>query len=343
MRIENIKIDKLKPYENNPRNNEKAVEGVAESIRRFGFKVPIVIDKNNVIVCGHTRYKASKLLDLKTIPCIRADDLTDEQIKAFRIADNSVSEVAEWDFERLQVELDEISLDMSDFGFDIEIPDWEGFEMSDKQRTQQRVRNILNLEKAQFEGVGKYDIPEILPIYELPPIREWIGFNYVLSDDEPEGKAVHFFVDDYQFERLWNEPERYAEKLSEYVCVASPDFSPYGDMPFICQVFSHYKKHWVARYLQESGVTVIPTVRCSTDKRSHDWFLDGEPKESIIVMSSMWSAKYPDEAREEYQLVKAGLNPKKIFIYGGKGNLETEGDNVEFIKNFTQKRYGGEE
>ena len=88
------------------------------------FKIPMVIDQNNVIVCGHTRFKAAKSLGLKEVPCIRANDLTDDQIKAFRLADNKVAEVATWDIDKLQIELDEISLDMSDFGFDeVEVDD----------------------------------------------------------------------------------------------------------------------------------------------------------------------------------------------------------------------------
>ena len=122
MVVESIKIEDIKPYENNPRLNDEAVQYVKQSIKEFGFKVPMVIDKDNVIVCGHTRYKASKELGLTEIPCIRADDLSDDQIKAFRLADNKVSEVAEWDLDKLSIELDEISLDMSEFGFtDLEI------------------------------------------------------------------------------------------------------------------------------------------------------------------------------------------------------------------------------
>lgn len=118
MQVLNIEIDKIKPYEKNPRKNDEAVENVMNSIKEFGFKVPIVIDKNNVIVAGHTRYKASKKLKLKEVPCIIADDLTDEQIKAFRLADNKVSEKAEWDFDLLMQELDDIkTIDMDDFGF----------------------------------------------------------------------------------------------------------------------------------------------------------------------------------------------------------------------------------
>ena len=118
MKIIDINIEDLKQYENNPRNNDGAVEAVANSIREFGFKVPIVIDKNNVIVAGHTRYKASLKLGLKTVPCLIADDLTDEQIKAFRLADNKTAELAEWDFSKLEEELADIDLDMSEFGFE---------------------------------------------------------------------------------------------------------------------------------------------------------------------------------------------------------------------------------
>ena len=114
------KLKDIKPYEKNPRKNDSAVDAVANSIREFGFKVPVVIDKDGVIVCGHTRYKAAKKLKLDTVPCVVADDLTEEQIKAYRLADNKVSELAEWDIDLLGEELDGIfDIDMSDFGFDL--------------------------------------------------------------------------------------------------------------------------------------------------------------------------------------------------------------------------------
>lgn len=136
MKIFDIKLENLKEYENNPRHNEKAVDVVANSIAQFGFKVPIVVDKNNVIVCGHTRAKAARVLGLDTVPCIVADDLTPEQIDAFRLADNKTSEFADWDFSKLDEELAklaDVEFDMSDFGFDIDdgkdpIPVEEGSE-----------------------------------------------------------------------------------------------------------------------------------------------------------------------------------------------------------------------
>lgn len=101
MKIVEKSLKDLKMYENNPRNNDEAVEQVANSIKEFGFKVPMVIDKENVIVCGHTRYKACIELGIDKVPCIVADDLSDEQIKAFRLAENRTNEIAEWDKEKL--------------------------------------------------------------------------------------------------------------------------------------------------------------------------------------------------------------------------------------------------
>lgn len=118
MKIIDVAIMYLKEYENNPRNNDKSVEKVAASIREFGFKVPIVIDKNNVIVCGHTRVRAAKRLKLDVVPCIVADDLTPEQIRAFRLADNKTSEFSDWDIEKLDAELAALDIDMTLFGFE---------------------------------------------------------------------------------------------------------------------------------------------------------------------------------------------------------------------------------
>ena len=118
MNIVEKNIADIKPYGNNPRKNDSAVAPVANSIREFGFKVPIVIDKDGIIIAGHTRYRAAKELKLKTVPCIVADDLTEQQVKAFRLADNKVSEFAKWDQDALLEELQGIlEVDMADFGF----------------------------------------------------------------------------------------------------------------------------------------------------------------------------------------------------------------------------------
>ena len=120
MKIVEMNVADIIPYENNPRKNDNAVEAVANSIRDFGFKVPIIVDAENVIVAGHTRLKAAEKLGLEKVPVIVADDLTEEQVNAFRLADNKTGELAEWDFDKLAEELSLVGdIDMSLFGFDI--------------------------------------------------------------------------------------------------------------------------------------------------------------------------------------------------------------------------------
>ena len=143
MDIKDIAISELIPYEKNPRKNDSAVDAVANSIKQFGFKVPIVIGKDNVIVCGHTRLKAAQKLGLESVPVMVADDLTTEQIKAFRLADNKVSELASWDDAFLIEELNDLAMfdiDMTDFGFDIS-------DVGKRQKSWARTEKYCDLKK----------------------------------------------------------------------------------------------------------------------------------------------------------------------------------------------------
>ena len=128
MKIEYKKTVDLIPYVNNPRNNADAIDAVASSIKNFGFKVPIVIDSNNEIVTGHTRLLAAKKLHMENVPVIIADDLTESQVKAFRLADNKVSELSEWDDELLSIELK----DLAELDFDMEEFNFSMYELNDK-------------------------------------------------------------------------------------------------------------------------------------------------------------------------------------------------------------------
>lgn len=117
----NMDINAIKPYDNNPRRNEKAVDAVANSIKQFGFKNPIIVDKNNVIISGHTRRLAALKLGLKEVPVIVGKDLTEAQIKAFRLADNRVAEIAKWDDDALKAEMAKVlDVDFESFGFDLD-------------------------------------------------------------------------------------------------------------------------------------------------------------------------------------------------------------------------------
>lgn len=155
MNIIDVELDKLKPYENNPRFNDEGVEKVANSIKEFGFKNPIILDKDNVIVCGHTRWKAAQKLGLKYVPCIIADDLTPEQVKAFRLVDNKTAEFSDWDMDALNQELANIlDFDMSLFGFMDEMPDIDLDITGNKYST--------NIQIPQYEITGECPALEAL-------------------------------------------------------------------------------------------------------------------------------------------------------------------------------------
>lgn len=150
--IKYMPVDELLPYVNNPRKNDKAVEYVANSIKEFGFKVPIVVDEKNEVIAGHTRLKASKKLGIEEVPVIVAGDLSEEQVRAFRLADNKVSELAEWDTELLDIEIEEINFNLELFGFDVkddigsdsEVAD-DGFEVNILETSNTKVGDIFQL------------------------------------------------------------------------------------------------------------------------------------------------------------------------------------------------------
>ena len=246
LKIIEKKLQDIKPYEKNPRKNNEAVKYVAESIRQFGFKVPIVIDVNNVIVCGHTRYKACKELGLEKVPCVVADDLTDEQIRAYRLADNKVSEQSQWDLDLLGGELaDILDIDMSDFGFDI--PDVEEEEEEEKHNEAERTGNAYNLsEYDEYNTAGYYQMPVLEPCNYIPD--DIIGFNYALTSKNKDC-GIHFYIDDYQFERIWTQPQLYLEKLSEYQCIFTPDFSLYTDMPIAMKIWNIYRSRLIGQII----------------------------------------------------------------------------------------------
>lgn len=188
MEIQQIKVKELKPYKRNPRKNDEAVFLVVESIKQFGFKNPIIIDKENNIVCGHTRYKAAKELKLEKVPCIVVDDLTEEQIKAFRLADNKVAEKSDWDFDLLNEELEDIfDIDMSLFNFNVnEMLDEDIFEEINDNNCADTMR---------FEHKLKIDRQEIVMTEE--EYKKLIDkFNKYVNENGVSFGFVNFLVGD---------------------------------------------------------------------------------------------------------------------------------------------------
>lgn len=177
-----------------------------------------------------------------------------------------------------------------------------------------------NIKKINFYSTNKWDIPAIQGINEFEEKTQFIGFNYVKTF-EKQGKTnfgVHFFLDDYQFNRLWNNPNKYIERLAKFKYVLSPDFSMYVDYPKAMQIWKHYQKHWIGAYLELFGIQVIPTIGWS-DEESFEWCFDGEPKKSIVAVSSIGTQRY-EESKElflkGYAEMKKKLKPKKVLFWG---------------------------
>lgn len=175
-----------------------------------------------------------------------------------------------------------------------------------------------NLNRRIFDGVGEYGIPQICPeIFEGE--CEFIGFNYVRGKcTKPEEKAVHFFLDDYQFNALWVNVDRYAEKLSRFRYILTPDFSTYTDFPKAIQIYNHYRKHWIGAYLQEYGCHVIPTISWSTPD-SYEWCFDGEPEGGTVAVSSVGRMNSIGKKHlflSGYNAMMERLHPESIIFYG---------------------------
>lgn len=178
-------------------------------------------------------------------------------------------------------------------------------------------RSYENLERRIFSGVGYYGIPQMEPVnYEGG--CEFIGFNYAASCKARADKGIHFFLDDYQFNRLWTNIDRYVPMLSQFRYVMSPDFSTYADFPKAIQIYNHYRKHWVGVYLQQEGISVIPTISWSTPD-SFEWCFDGEPVGGTVAISSVGCMN--SKARKALflsgyvEMVKR-LHPERILFYG---------------------------
>lgn len=348
LNIEKVRLADLVQYEGNAKLHPKEqVERIAESIRSFGYNDPIAIDENNVIIEGHGRYAALRSMGWDEVEVIRLEGLTDQQKKAYILAHNQLNIETGFDLDMLASELESIvDFDMGDFGFEMpEIPEINIVSEEDHQRykedTLEATYAFENFEKADFGGDGPYDIPKIQPVYTLPDVREWQGFNYVLSDKDPLGKGVHFFVHDYQFLRCWNNPDRYLDYLKRYEVVLSPDFSPYADMPHAMSIYNHYRKHWLGAYWQAHGINVIPTITWSSEK-TFEFCFDGEPVGGIVALSTQGILK--SSAREYRKLFEKGwdmmmerLQPKKVLMYG-KPIEGLEGD-IVYIESFAQKRW----
>ncbi len=203
------------------------------------------------------------------------------------------------------------------------------------EKMYKKQRNYENTNRILFNGIGKYDIP-CIRAQEFEQC-EMIGFNEALTCAHPEDKCVHFYLDDYQFIRIWNNIDRYIPVLQRFKYVCAPDFSLYTDFPVAIQIYNHYRKHWIAAYMIEHGIKVIPTI-CWSDTRSFEWCFDGEPIDSCVTVSSIGTQSNSQSKQmfaDGYNTMMKRLRPSKVIFYGNVPN-DCAG-NIVHIHSFQEK------
>ena len=198
------------------------------------------------------------------------------------------------------------------------------------------IKRYENIERMLFDGVGEYNIPA-LDAVSFTKDTEFLAFNYAATCKNTENKSIHFFIDDYQFERVWRDPDRYMPILQRFDYVMTPDFSIYTDFPKALQIYNHYRKHWVGAYMQLNGIKVIPTIAWSTPD-SYEWCFDGEPVNGAVAVSSVGTQK-SKQAKElflmGYKEMVRRLKPESIIFYGSVP--EECKENIVHIKAFQEK------
>ncbi|MDU4596462.1 DNA modification methylase [Clostridium botulinum] len=234
MEIEYLNIEKIKPYENNPRNNDEAVEKVAESIKEFGFKVPIIVSKDNIIIAGHTRYKAAKKLEIKEVPVVIAEDLTTEQVKAFRIMDNKSSELASWDYEALLKEMESLKLENYDMEF-------TGFDLEE-------IESLFDeYNPKEIQEDESFNIEEELQSIEEPTTKKgdvWLLRNHrLLCGDSILESDVLKLMDGHKAKMVFTDPPynvNYEGGTEEKLTIQNDNMSDSEFYNFLLSIFKNY-------------------------------------------------------------------------------------------------------
>ena len=328
---------------------------IANSIQEFGMADPIAVWKNTIVE-GHGRLLACKKLGLEKVPIVRLDYMTDEQRKAYTLAHNKTQEFSSWDFDLLPDELNNIfGIDMSKFGFDL-TKEEIGFEPEQKQEEEEdeidegyygdereRTNKAYNLDLVDYDRLEQdfWQMPVIKNNGYIP--KDLIGFNYAKTNEE-KNVGIHFYVDDYQFERVWNAPEKYAEVLMDYECILSPDFSLYMDMPMPMKIWNIYRSRFIGAYYQSKGLRVIPTISWA-EKETFAFCFKGIPKGSIVSISTI-GVKRDEEALQVWkdgvtEMIKQ-IEPSAILIYGGELEFDYGDIKTIYFNNKVTENWGKE-
>ncbi len=345
-KISRVDTRKLKPYENNAKvHPDDQIEKLSKSIEEFGFISPVLIDKDFNVIAGHGRLKAAEKLGLEKIPCVYVEGLTEAQRRAYILADNKLAEFSKWDVETVQAELGELEgLDLGEFDLSslefphLPEPDLSMYYGDERART----GKAYNLDMAhESELTGSF--------WEMPVIKndgfipdELIGFNYAKTSKK-KACGIHFFIDDYQFERVWNDAQKYTEVLKTYECILSPDFSLYMDMPMPMKIWNVFRSRQIGAFYQSKGIKVIPTISWA-EPETYCFCFEGIPENSIVAVSTI-GVKESKEARDIWvdgmnKMIEV-IKPSCILVYGGTIDFDYGDIPVKFYNNAMLDRWRG--
>lgn len=336
LEIEYVDINTIKPYKNNAKlHPRKQIEQIKSSIEQFGMDDPIAV-WNGEIVEGHGRLIACKELGINEVPIIRLDHLTNEQRKAYTLVHNKLTMNSDFDLDVLNEELENIiEIDMSEFDFNID----EEIEVEFKENERHRTNDTYNLDLVDIENSTNdfWQMPIINNDNFIP--SDLIGFNYAKSSDNKQ-TGIHFYLDDYQFERLWNNPSEYVDILSEYECILSPDFSLYLDMPMPMKIWNIYRSRQIGQYYQSMGINVIPTLSWA-EKETFEFAFKGIPKGSVVSVSTI-GVKRDENALKIWNdgmdaMIKE-IEPSTILVYGGELDYDYGDIKVIYFENKVTER-----
>lgn len=366
-RLEQWPVSRLIHYTRNPRKNDHAVDRMAAAIREFGFKVPLIATSDGTIIDGHLRLKAAVKLGLETVPVLLADDLTPAQIKAFRLSVNRMAGLAEWDTELLALEMDELSemgFDMGLIGFDqSEISQLVAREELACEPAAAQDRSIFALrEDMLFSSSNRWGIPDLRVdrLSEQVPIRTWGGgevgnateclFLYGTNKFPVTacGGVLGFYVGDERFESVWTDAVKSVGRFMEFGwgSVVTPDFSVWRDDPLAVQVWNIYRSRWCARYWQEVGLKIIPSLNWS-DERSYEFSCAGIPP-GVPVASIQCRTTRSKKGKEFFikgitEAIRL-TQPGTLVIYGGLEHRQwiesslPNGVNYVWLESWTARR-----
>ncbi|NRT34024.1 DNA modification methylase [Clostridium beijerinckii] len=284
--VVNMNLSEINQYENNPRNNDAAVDKVAESIKEFGFKVPIIVDKDNIIIAGHTRYKAAVKLGLEIVPVIKADDLTEQQVKAFRIMDNKSSEFATWNYEALLKEMESLKLD--DYNLDL-----TGFDLSEMEQLEDKYN------PKEIQEDEDFDIEEQLENIEEPKSKKgdiWLlGKNRLMCGDSTVKEDIEKLMNGQKAKLVFTDPPynvNYEGATADKLTIENDNMSQDEFYEFLSKVFNNYYEN------MEEGA---PIYVCHADSEGENFRRTFREAGLKLAQCIIWVKNAFVMGRQDYQ------------------------------------------